>query len=179
MYKRFFKRILDFFFALILLVLLFPIFIGIICFLFISNRGRPFFLQKRPGKNEKKFNVLKFKTLNDEKDAEGHLLPDHMRITQIGGFIRKTSLDELPQLINIVKGEMSFIGPRPYFSISQILTFPGYREGFPNVLMQSEAMGLTSVVSDINGCNEIITNGFNGEISQLRVQKHYLKAWRS
>ncbi|MDY8136285.1 sugar transferase [Aquimarina sp. 2201CG5-10] len=113
MYTHFLKKSLDVVLALILLVIISPVFFIIIIVLSIANNGNPFFVQKRPGKNEKIFSILKFKTMNDKVDKEGNLLPDKDRLTSIGKFVRKTSLDEIPQLINVVKGDMSFIGPRP------------------------------------------------------------------
>lgn len=113
MYKRFFKRILDFFIALIGLVVLFPLLVLISIFLFFATSGSPFFFQNRPGKQGVVFKIVKFKTMNDKKDKEGNLFSDEIRLTKVGRFIRKTSLDELPQLINVVKGDMSLIGPRP------------------------------------------------------------------
>lgn len=113
MYKDFFKPLFDFSFALVLIVLLAPVFILLILLLYIFNRGKVFFLQDRPGKNEKVFRIVKFKTMTDEKDEQGNLLPDELRLTKMGKFVRKTSLDELPQLLNVLKGDMSFVGPRP------------------------------------------------------------------
>lgn len=113
MYKNIFKRVLDFSLSLVGLVILSPIFILVTILLFFSNNGKPFFFQKRPGRNERVFYIVKFKTMNDGKDIHGNLLPDSKRLTTVGKFVRKTSLDELPQLINIVKGDMSLIGPRP------------------------------------------------------------------
>lgn len=113
MYKKFIKTFFDFLIALLLLILLSPFFILITLALFIANRGTPFFLQHRPGKNDKIFTIIKFKTMNDKKDATGNLLSDADRLTKIGVFIRKTSLDEIPQLLNVVNGDMSIIGPRP------------------------------------------------------------------
>lgn len=113
MYNLYFKHVIDFVGAIILLVVLSPIFFMVMIILSISNNGTPFFVQTRPGKNEKLIQVLKFKTMNDKKDVNDNLLPDSERLTPIGSFIRKTSLDELPQLINVLKGDMSFIGPRP------------------------------------------------------------------
>ena len=112
MYKHI-KQILDAIVALIVLIAISPIFILLIILLFIANNGHPFYFQKRPGKNEKVFTICKFKSMNDKKDKNGKLLPDADRITKVGAFVRKTSLDELPQLLNVVKGEMSFVGPRP------------------------------------------------------------------
>ena len=113
MYKSFFKRLFDFFAALIGLLLLSPIFLLATIGLFFANQGKPFFFQTRPGKNEKLFQIIKFKTMNDKKDAAGNLLSDAERLTPIGSFVRKTSLDEIPQLLNVLKGDMSLIGPRP------------------------------------------------------------------
>ena len=113
MYKSYLKRTIDLITSLIVLVLLFPILIIVTLLLAIANHGKPFFFQIRPGKNEKLFKIIKFKTMTDGKDKKGNLLPDALRITQFGDFLRKTSLDELPQLINVLMGDMSLIGPRP------------------------------------------------------------------
>ena len=114
LYMLFVKRPIGFFGALVALILLSPIFLATIVLLFFANKGAGvFFTQDRPGKNEKIFKALKFKTMTDERDAEGNLLPDAKRLTPIGKFVRSTSIDELPQLINILKGDMAFIGPRP------------------------------------------------------------------
>lgn len=116
MYNSFFKPVFDFIAAFIAICLFSPLFIFIIMILAINNNGSPFFLQTRGGKNQSIFKVIKFKTMNDKKDGNGELLPDDVRLTKLGNFIRKTSLDELPQLINVLKGEMSLIGPRPFMS---------------------------------------------------------------
>ncbi len=113
MYKKFIKFFLDFFLALIGLLILSPLFFVAVILLFIANNGQPFFFQSRPGKNDKIFKVIKFKTMTERKDKSGNLLPDEKRLTAVGAFIRKTSLDEIPQLINVIKGDMSLIGPRP------------------------------------------------------------------
>lgn len=113
MYKHFFKRFFDFIIALIGLLVLLPIFIIVTIGLYFANQGKPFFFQARPGKDERIFKIIKFKTMNDKKDAKGNLLSDAERLTPIGAFVRKTSLDEIPQLINVLKGDMSLIGPRP------------------------------------------------------------------
>lgn len=113
MYRNFFKRLIDFLASLTLLLLLSPVLLLIGILLFFANSGNVFFVQRRPGKNEKIFSIIKFKTMNDKKDAEGNLLPDGDRLTPVGRIIRKTSLDEVPQLINVFKGDMSLIGPRP------------------------------------------------------------------
>ncbi|MDO5638032.1 MAG: sugar transferase [Myroides sp.] len=113
MYKTHLKRLFDFLAAFFGLVLLSPIFIVVMIGLYFANQGKPFFFQARPGKGERIFKIVKFKTMNDKKDVHGNLLPDADRLTKIGGFVRKTSLDEIPQLINVLKGDMSLIGPRP------------------------------------------------------------------
>ncbi len=113
MYKFFFKRVIDFLVSLLMMIVIFPVFLLLIVLLAIANRGTPFFVQQRPGKNERIFRIIKFKTMNDATDSNGDLLSDAERLTPVGRFIRKTSLDEIPQLINVLKGEMSFIGPRP------------------------------------------------------------------
>ncbi|MEO5777870.1 MAG: sugar transferase [Flavobacterium sp.] len=113
MYKRVVKPTADFFAALIGLVILSPLFLLIAILLFIANNGKPFFFQMRPGKNGAIFKIVKFKTMNDKKDATGQLLSDGQRLTAVGSFVRKTSLDEIPQLINVLKGDMSLVGPRP------------------------------------------------------------------
>lgn len=113
MYKNFFKRILDFILSLAGFIILLPIFSFLTLFLAIANNGKPFFFQQRPGKNNKVFKVVKFRTMNEKKDSDGNLLTDAERLTSIGRFVRKTSLDEIPQLFNVIKGEMSLVGPRP------------------------------------------------------------------
>lgn len=113
MYKNYIKRFFDFIIALIGLICLSPIFIVVTIGLYFANDGKPFFFQARPGLNEKIFKIIKFKTMNDKKDKDGNLLPDADRLTPIGAFVRKTSLDEIPQLINVLKGDMAIIGPRP------------------------------------------------------------------
>ena len=114
LYMSLVKRPIGFLGALVALILLSPVFLATIVLLFFANKGAGvFFTQDRPGKNEKIFKALKFKTMTDERDAEGNLLPDADRITPVGKFVRSTSIDELPQLINILKGDMAFIGPRP------------------------------------------------------------------
>lgn len=112
-YRDYLKRFLDLLLALIGFVILSPVFIMVVLLLLIANRGTPFFFQPRPGKDEKIFRVIKFKTMNDKKDKYGDYLPDAQRLTAVGKFIRKTSLDEIPQLLNVIKGDMSLIGPRP------------------------------------------------------------------
>lgn len=113
MYRLVIKSIIDFCLSLVVLIVLFPVLFVVTVLLFIANDGKPFFFQLRPGKNERIFKIIKFKTMNDMKDSNGNLLPDASRLTKIGQFVRKTSLDELPQLINVLNGDMSLIGPRP------------------------------------------------------------------
>jgi undecaprenyl phosphate N,N'-diacetylbacillosamine 1-phosphate transferase len=113
MYNSYLKRILDVIIATINLVLLAPAFVIITIVLFIANEGEPFFIQKRPGKNGKIFHIIKFKTMTSQKDANGNLLPDTKRMTKLGNFARSISLDEIPQLINVILGDMSIVGPRP------------------------------------------------------------------
>jgi lipopolysaccharide/colanic/teichoic acid biosynthesis glycosyltransferase len=113
MYSSFFKPVSDFLLALIGFIILLPIFLVVFIVLLIANNGKVFFLQARPGLNETIFKIIKFKTMNDKKDKNGNLLPDAKRLTAFGKFIRKTSLDEIPQLLNVIKGDLSLIGPRP------------------------------------------------------------------
>ena len=113
MYNFFFKPLLDFLLALLGFILLSPLFIIVMVALAIANNGKPFFFQDRPGKNSAIFKIIKFKTMNDKKNRNGELLPDIERLTKTGSFVRKTSLDEIPQLLNVLRGEMSLIGPRP------------------------------------------------------------------
>ena len=117
MYKYFFKRLIDFIIVLCVLLAIWPILLVITVWLHFANKGAgAFFLQERPGKDGKIFRVIKFKTMTDERDAGGNLLPDEQRLTKVGRFVRSTSIDELPQLINVLKGDMALIGPRPLLS---------------------------------------------------------------
>ena len=114
MYRLFFKRVLDFWISLIVLIIISPILLLVTIWLHFANKGAgALFFQERPGKDGKIFKVIKFKTMTDERDAEGNLLPDEARLTKVGRFVRSTSIDELPQLVNVLKGDMSLIGPRP------------------------------------------------------------------
>ena len=113
LYRNYFKRVIDFILALAGFIILLPFFIVATILLLFANNGKPFFFQRRPGKHGNIFLLMKFKTMNDTKDASGNLLPDERRLTPVGKFIRKTSLDEIPQLLNVIKGDMSLIGPRP------------------------------------------------------------------
>lgn len=112
-YIHFFKRLIDLVLAIIGLVILSPVFIVVSIGLYFVNEGKPFFFQERPGKDEKLFHIIKFKSMSDKKDSQGNLLPDAQRLTKLGVLIRKTSLDEIPQLLNVLKGDMSIVGPRP------------------------------------------------------------------
>ena len=114
MYKYFFKRFFDFWISLVVLICISPVLLVVTVWLHFANKGAgAFFLQPRPGKNGKIFNVIKFKTMTDERDSSGNLLPDEKRLTRVGHFVRSTSLDEFPQFINVLKGDMALIGPRP------------------------------------------------------------------
>lgn len=113
MYAKYFKRIIDFFLSLIGLIVLSPVFLVLIVFGAIFMRGNPFFTQERPGKHEKIFKLIKFRTMDNRKDKDGNLLPDEVRLNNYGKFLRSTSLDEIPELINILVGDMSIVGPRP------------------------------------------------------------------
>jgi undecaprenyl phosphate N,N'-diacetylbacillosamine 1-phosphate transferase len=113
MYRHFVKRIIDFSISLVLLVAAAPLLIIVWIILLIQNNGQPFFFQERPGMQHRPFRIIKFKTMSDQLDASGKLLPDNLRLTEVGKWIRRFSIDELPQLINVLKGEMSLIGPRP------------------------------------------------------------------
>ena len=125
MYKHFFKRCIDFVFVSIVLLVIWPVLYIIAIWLHFANKGAgAFFLQERPGKGGKIFKVIKFKSMTDERDATGKLLPDKQRLTKVGRFIRLTSIDELPQLINVLKGDMSLIGPRPL----AVVYLPYYNE---------------------------------------------------
>jgi len=148
MYKNYFKRLFDFFAALVGLILLSPIFIVVTIGLYFANQGKPFFFQARPGLNEKIFHIIKFKSMNDRKDANGNLLPDAERLTAVGAFVRKTSLDEIPQLINILKGDMSLIGPRPLL----VAYLPFYTER--EKLRHTVRPGITGL-AQVNGRNTI------------------------
>ncbi len=114
MYRNFFKRFLDFCISLTAIICISPIFLAVTIWLHFANKGAgAFFFQERPGKDAKIFRVIKFKTMTDERDADGNLLPDEQRLTKVGKFVRSTSIDELPQLFNVLKGDMALIGPRP------------------------------------------------------------------
>jgi lipopolysaccharide/colanic/teichoic acid biosynthesis glycosyltransferase len=151
MYKRFFKRFLDVTFSLAGLIILSPVFVAVTILLFIANKGKPFFTQLRPGRHEKIFRIIKFKTMNDKRDADGNLLSDAERLTSVGKLVRKTSLDEVPQLINVIKGDMSLIGPRPLL----VKYLPYYTER--EKLRHSVRPGITGY-AQVNGRNTIDWN---------------------
>ena len=113
MYRTFFKPLIDKAFAFTLILISLPITLVVSILLYFYNNGKPFFFQQRPGLNGQIFRIWKFKTMNDKRDADGNLLPDSQRLTPVGAFVRKTSLDELPQLLNVLKGDMALVGPRP------------------------------------------------------------------
>lgn len=113
MYRDYFKPIFDICLSLLGFIVLLPLFLMVLALLAIANKGRVFFVQQRPGKNGRIFRLIKFKTMNDARDTNGNLLPDAQRLTPVGKFVRETSLDEIPQLLNVIKGDMSLVGPRP------------------------------------------------------------------
>ena len=148
MYRNFFKRVFDFVLSLMALVILSPVFIVLIILGAIIMRGNPFFFQDRPGKDEKIFKLIKFRSMSNKKDKDGNLLPDEKRITSYGEFIRKTSLDELPELLNILKGDMAIVGPRPLL----VKYLPYYTE--EERLRHTVRPGLTGL-AQINGRNNL------------------------
>jgi lipopolysaccharide/colanic/teichoic acid biosynthesis glycosyltransferase len=164
MYQRIFKRLFDLLGATIGFLFLLPLFLVVFLVLALANNGFPFFIQKRPGRGERVFHVIKFKTMNDRKDEKGNLLPDAKRLTKIGTFVRKTSLDELPQLLNVIKGDMSLIGPRPllvrylpYFKQEERLRFsvrPGIT-GLAQVLGRNTARWDDRLALDVTYVKDI------------------------
>ena len=148
MYKKFFKRCVDLIVACLALLMLSPVFILVMICLFITNNGKPFFFQLRPGLNCRIFKIIKFKSMNDKRNSNGDLLPDAERLTKIGNFVRKTSLDELPQLINVIKGDMSLIGPRPL--LVRYLDFYTTREKLRHTIRP----GITGL-AQVNGRNTL------------------------
>ena len=148
MYRNIIKPVLDFLTALIAFIVLSPIFVVVMVGLWFANNGKPFFYQLRPGKGERIFKIIKFKTMNDRCDANGQLLPDAERLTKIGTFVRKTSLDEIPQLLNVLKGDMSLIGPRPL--LVKYLPYYSKREQ----LRHTVRPGITGL-AQVNGRNKL------------------------
>jgi undecaprenyl phosphate N,N'-diacetylbacillosamine 1-phosphate transferase len=167
-YTEFIKPAADRFFALFLLVVISPLLLGIIVMLGFSNKGNIFFKQKRPGKHEKIFIVLKFKTMNDKKDNKGNLMSDKERLHKLGLLLRKTSLDEIPQLFNVLKGDMSFVGPRPLL----VEYLPLYTE--KQRLRHSIKPGITGW-AQINGRNAISwEDKFNHDIWYVKHKSFVL-----
>ncbi|THD66767.1 sugar transferase [Robertkochia marina] len=162
MYKRFGKRFIDFWGSLVLLLLFSPVILVVTIVLWFKNDGNPFFYQKRPGKDEVIFSIIKFKTMTDRTDENGKLLPDVERLTPTGAFLRKTSLDELPQLFNVLKGEMSFVGPRPLL----IKYLPYYTE--KERLRHSVNPGITGL-AQVSGRNFVPWN------ERLQLDVNYAK----
>lgn len=148
MYRKYFKRLFDFTLSFILLLILSPVILVVTVLLFISNNGKPFFFQDRPGEHERKITIIKFKSMNDRRDDSGNLLPDNVRLTKVGGFIRKYSLDELPQLFSVIKGDMSLVGPRPLL----FKYLPLYNE---NQRRRHEAKPGITGWAQVNGRNSI------------------------
>ena len=150
MYKKYIKRLLDFTIVLVALLFIWPVLLCITIWLHFANKGAgAFFTQERPGKDGKIFKVIKFKTMTDERDAEGNLLPDADRLTKVGRFVRSTSIDELPQLINVLKGDMSLIGPRPLL----VKYLPYYTDR--EQLRHSVRPGITGW-AQVNGRNHVL-----------------------
>lgn len=148
MYQKFFKRMIDFLLSLIALVILSPLILVLIIIGTVKMGGNPFFTQPRPGKNEKIFNLIKFRSMTNKKDTDGKLLPDEKRLTRYGRFLRATSMDELPELINILKGDMSIVGPRPQLVRDMVFMTPKQR------VRHSVMPGLTGW-AQVNGRNNI------------------------
>lgn len=148
MYAKYFKRIIDFILSLIALIVLSPVLVVLMILGAVFMRGNPFFTQPRPGKNERIFKLIKFRTMDNRKDADGNLLPDEVRLNRYGKFLRSTSLDELPELINIVKGDMAIVGPRPQLVRDMVFMTPEQRK------RHSVRQGLTGW-AQVNGRNAI------------------------
>lgn len=163
MYKNCIKRVIDFTVVLVVLLIIWPFLLIISIWLHFANKGcGAFFFQERPGKNEKIFKVIKFRSMTNERDGQGNLLPDKERLTRIGIFIRSTSIDELPQLINVLKGDMALIGPRPL--LPQYLPYYTEREK----LRHSVRPGITGL-AQVNGRNNLSWN------ERLETDVHYVE----
>ena len=168
MYKNFIKPLFDFLFSLVALILISPVLIIVIFLLAIANGGKPFFFQKRPGKSGEIFRIVKFKTMTDATDSNGNLLPDSDRLTRVGKFVRKTSIDEIPQLFNVLLGQMSLIGPRPLL--------PQYLNIYTQEQMKRHLVkpGITGW-AQINGRNAISwTQKFEFDIWYVENQSFFL-----
>lgn len=148
MYAKYFKRIIDFILSLIALIVLSPVLVVLMILGAVFMRGNPFFMQPRPGKNERIFKLIKFRTMDNRKDADGNLLPDEVRLNRYGKFLRSTSLDELPELINILVGDMAVVGPRPQLVRDMVFMTPEQRK------RHSVRQGLTGW-AQVNGRNAI------------------------
>ena len=148
MYAKYFKRMIDFILSLIALIVLSPVLVVLMILGAAFMRGNPFFTQPRPGKNEKIFKLIKFRTMDNRKDADGNLLPDEVRLNRYGKFLRSTSLDELPELINIMVGDMAIVGPRPQLVRDMVFMTPEQRK------RHSVRQGLTGW-AQVNGRNAI------------------------
>lgn len=148
MYRKFFKRFLDFILSMMALIVLFPVLLILIIIGLIVMKGNPFFFQPRPGKNEKIFNLIKFRTMSNARDKNGNFLPDEMRLNKYGRFLRSTSLDELPSLINIIYGDLSIVGPRPQLVRDMVFMTDAQRK------RHSIRPGLTGL-AQVNGRNNI------------------------
>ncbi len=148
MYAKFFKRIIDFLLSLIGLIVLFPLMVVLTVLGIIFMRGNPFFIQPRPGKDEKIFYLIKFRTMDNRKDGNGNLLPDEVRLNKYGRFLRSTSLDELPELLNIIKGDMAIVGPRPQLVRDMVFMTPEQKK------RHTVRQGLTGW-AQVNGRNAI------------------------
>ena len=172
LYASFFKRILDIVISLAAIVILSPLIIGVFIVLLVIYKSSPLFFQARPGKNEKKIRIIKFKSMNDKKDENGNLLSDAQRLTKAGRFCRKYSLDELPQLINVLKGDMSLVGPRPHM-LKHTTDYSKVVDDY--MIRQFLKPGITGW-AQINGYRGEITNP---EQIKMRVNKDlwYLENW--
>lgn len=162
MYKKLFKRILDFLFAFFMLLALFPVIVIVFIGSLIFHKENPFFIQKRPGLGEKVFKILKFKSMNNKKDDQGNLLSDSERLTKWGSFLRKSSLDEIPQLFNVLKGDMSLVGPRPLM----VKYLPYYTKS--EKIRHTVRPGITGL-AQINGRNNLSWD------DKLKYDQEYVK----
>ena len=169
MYRLFVKRFLDFWIALAVLLIISPILLVVTIWLHFANKGAGvFFFQERPGKDGRIFKIIKFKTMTDERDAEGNLLPDEKRLTRVGSLVRSSSIDELPQLINVLKGDMSLIGPRP----ERPQYVEKFREEIPRYMVKHQ------VRPGMTGWAQV--NGYRGDTSirkRIEYDLYYIENW--